>query len=193
MKNTYLAVLALLVVFGFGCQRAPEPVVEEGPVEIDRNTILLNAKESGLIMSDDEVGTMQSIELTETDGGSFGFTADVFDQDFSSWNSAALADVTGGEAFGIARSQFVNGQYTLLVEMGNIPPTAEDYFYEGWIVRRGAELSVISTGKAEVHEEGYVNVFRSPSDLTDHDFYVLTLEPDDGDPAPDEHILEGAF
>jgi hypothetical protein len=52
-----------------------------------------------------------------------------------------------------------------------------------WIVRQDP-LSVISTGRLEKDNEGYANVFKSDKNLTDHDFYVLTLEPDDGDPAP---------
>ncbi len=51
----------------------------------------------------------------------------------------------------------------------------------------------MSTGPAEILEYTYINIFTSSTDYSDHDFYVLTLEPDDGNTAPDEHILEGTL
>ena len=77
--------------------------------------------------------------------------------------------------------------------MGNLPEPAEGYFYEGWLVRRGDSFSVLSIGHAVKTEKGYMNVYQSPTDLSDHAFYVLTLEPEDGNSAPEEHILEGSF
>lgn len=114
--------------------------------------------------------------------------------DVKGWRAGALADVTGGGSFGLAHVQLVDGQFTLIAKLGGLPDPADGYFYEGWLVRRGAELSVVSTGRAlRADEDWYLNVFHSPTDLLDHDFYVLTLEPDDGDPAPAEHILEGTI
>jgi len=37
-----------------------------------------------------------------------------------------------------------------------------------------------------------MNNFTSDIDYSSYDFYVLTLEPNDGDPAPADHIVEGA-
>jgi len=50
---------------------------------------------------------------------------------------------------------------------------------------------VISTGKVDLVESKYTNIYNSNQDLTDHDLYILTIEPDDGDPAPADHIAEG--
>jgi hypothetical protein len=36
-----------------------------------------------------------------------------------------------------------------------------------------------------------VNHFTAESDISDHTFYVLTLEPRDNDPEAADHILEG--
>jgi hypothetical protein len=107
--------------------------------------------------------------------------------------SSLLEDVTGGKSTGIAKSNFEDGAYTLLATFENLPdPTGTD-FYEGWIVRKGADFDVISTGQAVLIDGQYRNQYGLDQDLTDHDFYVLTIEPDDGDPAPADHVLEGTM
>ena len=114
-----------------------------------------------------------------------------------------LIDVTSGKtiteiniqnkATGIAKSTFEDNTYSLIATFENLPDPQGTDFYEGWIVRKGAEIDIISTGRAEKNNVTYQNVYNSNKDLTDHDFYVLTIEPDDGDPAPAEHILEGTM
>jgi hypothetical protein len=100
--------------------------------------------------------------------------------------------LTGGTAEGTVSAGFSVDQYSLEAVFNNLPEPQGTDFYEGWVVRRGISSSIISTGRA-VQEDGgtYSNVFTSSDDLTEYDFYVLTLEPDDGDPAPADHILEG--
>jgi hypothetical protein len=92
----------------------------------------------------------------------------------------------------MARAKFTEGKYTMVVRMGGLPPLGDGYYYEGWIVNRKTR-EVVSTGRAELVGEEFVNGFESFDDLRAFDFFVLTLEPDDGNPAPDEHILEGTF
>jgi hypothetical protein len=86
------------------------------------------------------------------------------------------------------------GEYRLLAKFADLPELEEGYFYEGWIVR-SEPLSVISTGALEMDDETgeYLNTYYAQEDLSDHLQYVLTLEPDDGDPAPADHVLEGVF
>ncbi|MBT7309426.1 MAG: hypothetical protein HN846_01760 [Candidatus Pacebacteria bacterium] len=104
-----------------------------------------------------------------------------------------LKDVSGGKSTGVAKSNFEDGSYSLVATFENLPePTGTD-FYEGWIVRQGDNFNVISTGAAAVINGQYRNEYGLDQDLTDHSFYVLTLEPDDGDPAPADHILEGTM
>lgn len=108
--------------------------------------------------------------------------------------TANLSDVSGGNAEGTAIADYVGGAYMMTAEFENLPELEDGFFYEGWVVRQGADMSVISSGATQVQADGtHLNIFESPDDLTDHTFYVLTLEPDDGDPAPAEHILEGYF
>ena len=181
----------LLLVLGAGCVGGATDDSTE-PNEIDRSAILEQAQEDGLIMKDTERTEMVA-HVAEDEGAKTALDQLLATTDFQGWQSAALADVTGGESYGLAYAQTQAGTYSLIAKMGNLPEPGEGYFYEGWIVRRGAEMSVISTGKAELIEDQYINVYQSSSDLLDHDFYVLTLEPDDGDPAPAEHILEGTL
>jgi hypothetical protein len=100
---------------------------------------------------------------------------------------AELEDVTGGDAIGLATATYGEA-YTLIASFENLPELEEGYFYEGWVVRNDP-LSVVSTGELN----GSENVYADADDLTDHTQYVLTIEPDDGDPAPADHVLQGTF
>jgi hypothetical protein len=102
---------------------------------------------------------------------------------------------TEGLAKGTAQASFSEKtkKYNLLVTIENLPDPDGDDFYEGWVVRRGENFSVISTGSVEKVNDVYTNNYEAELDLLDHDFYVLTLEPNDGDPAPADHIAEGVM
>ncbi len=106
---------------------------------------------------------------------------------------ALLEDVANSGGSGTVMAGFIENEYRMIAPLENLPDPEGTDFYEGWIVRP-APLSIISTGVAEKSEDGtYTNTFIDSKDLTDHSKYVLTLEPDDGDPAPAKHILEGIF
>jgi len=105
------------------------------------------------------------------------------------WEST-LEDLTGGTASGTVTVIYsdVDRIYTLLASFENLPELEEGFFYEGWIIRDN-DLSIVSTGAVSNN----MNIFSVENDYTDHLQYVLTLEPDDGDPAPAEHILDGTL
>ena len=65
----------------------------------------------------------------------------------------------------------------------------ENYFYEGWLVCDGVPHSTGATTPFEGLEE---NIFSGYFE-ENCEKYVLTLEPDDQDPAPAEHLFEGEF
>ena len=113
--------------------------------------------------------------------------------------SGQLVDVTEGKVVrdivtanssGFVNALYQNGEYALNAQFGNLPEPKNGDFYEGWLVRK-SDSHVISTGKVEKINNVYTNLYMSSTDLTDHTFYVLTLEPNDGNPAPADHILEG--
>lgn len=188
--SLFLSFFAVMLLMGAGCQQDVVTDTDTEPV-IDRSAILQEAKENGLIMNEEEVTVMADADIASVP--ELSKDVNPADVDTTGWLSGALADVTGGSAYGIASAQFANGTYELVVTTGGLTQPSADYFYEGWVVRRGDDMSVISTGALEVVDGAYVNTFMSSEDLTDHTFYVLTLEPDDGDPAPAEHILEGTM
>lgn len=100
---------------------------------------------------------------------------------------------TKGNAAGMVQATYEQNTYSLLATFDGLPDPQGTDFYEGWVVRKGENMSVISTGRAEKVDGKYQNTFEASQDLTDHDYYVLTIEPDDGDPAPAEHILDGTM
>ena len=106
--------------------------------------------------------------------------------------TSQLSAIEGHEGSGMVLSYFHGGEYFLEADFDDLAPLEDGFFYEGWVVR-SEPLSVVSTGALEEIDESFVNNFKSDSDLTDHQKYILTLEPDDGDPAPAEHVLEGTF
>lgn len=106
---------------------------------------------------------------------------------------ASLKDITGGVGSGTGFTVKIKDKFLLKVDTRDLTDPSGTDFYEGWIIRKGIKFNVISTGRLEGGNGVYFNRYASEDDLTDHRFYVVTLEPDDGNPAPAEHILEGLF
>lgn len=136
--------------------------------------------------------TLSALLLTSCGGAEeTSVSVDTKDLYFGPEFLADLSPVDEGAARGTAVSSLAleSGTYTVIVAFEDLPSLAEGFFYEGWLVRTEGELSVLSTGKVENN----MNFYTSDVDLTDHTQYILTLEPDDGDPAPADHVLEGTF
>lgn len=190
MKFPVISLLAVVLLLGAGCRDSSDNGGSQ-PV-IDRNSILLEARENGLIMDDAEIAAMAQAQLeVDQDGQQVEDVQEYLNTNVKDWWSAALADVTGGDGYGIARATLKTGSFTLIAQMGNLPDPASGYFYGAWLVRRRGELAVLPLGSAVKTQNGYVVVYLTSTDLSDHDFFVLTLESDDGNSAPAEHILEG--
>ena len=139
--------------------------------------------ETAMLMKDSAPGAdAKAIEIQNA------WIANIADIEFK--NAGSLTDVSGGTATGVAGSDVIDGIYHLYVAFENLPALEEGFFYEGWIVRK-EPLSVMSTGALEDYNSSLVNAYLSRENLSDHTTYILTLEPDDGDPAPAAHVLEG--
>ena len=159
----FLSVIALIFI-GSGCL-SPD-TTGSASTDLDRDSILVEARENGLIMNEDEVVAMA--QTTPVEDPAVRAAQDIeayLDTNVRDWFSAALADVTGGTSFGLAHSQFASGTFTLVVEMGNLPEPASGYFYEGWLVRRTENFSLMSTGRAVKTQDGFTNVYLSGSEL----------------------------
>lgn len=195
MKKILACTLLALVLIGGGCfGKKAEESSSTDPVEIDRDAILLEARENGLIMSQDEVTAMSGLEpISAADATNPTATQTYLKADMKGWFASALADVTGGGSYGLAHSTFKNGKYTLVADLGNLTDPDETYSYQGWLVKRGDAMKIVSVGTAVKTETGYAIVFTSSQDLTEYHFFVLTLELTDGLSSPEEHILEGSF
>lgn len=72
----------------------------------------------------------------------------------------------------------------------NLPDPEPDNFYE-WRIVRPSPLDVISTWVVYKEWDVRVNDRTSDFNLDNHTKYVLTLEPNDDDPAPADHIFDG--
>ena len=105
-------------------------------------------------------------------------------------HKAVLSDVSGGKALGLAKAGYDNGAYNLSASFSGLTEPENGDFYEGWVVRQ-EPFSFISTGRVEKLGGVYNNLYKSETNLMSYDFYVLTIETNDGDPTPGVHILEG--
>ncbi len=95
---------------------------------------------------------------------------------------------TPSDANGYALVSY-DDEFSLNAEFFGLSDPLNDDFYEWWLVRRDP-FAFISTGVADKRGDTYRNAFTSTTDYSAYDFYVLTLEPNDGDPAPADHIIE---
>ncbi len=92
---------------------------------------------------------------------------------------------------GTVKRAFSEEKFYLRVQVSGIAMTDKGYFYEGWITRDGETISI---GRMEVGIDGAGFLYyTSSADRSDYNGVVITLEPEDGDPAPATHVLEGEF
>ncbi len=198
----YLAYLlsvlaATLVLTGAGCTSAEDTTninseaTEVSDVEVDADDAMAIEKaemvdameEDEMMMEVDDVMISALREPDYTHKGKLVAVAD---------------DAATGPENGLVWSVYNADEemYTLYATFDGLPVVdAEEFFYEGWIVRKGDNMSVVSTGAVEYDADlkQWVNRYQTATDLSDHDFYVLTLEPNDDDSAPADHILEGTL
>jgi len=101
-----------------------------------------------------------------------------------------LKDVSGGQAIGTAWRHFDESKFTHKVKVSKLTDLEKGFFYEGWLV---GETGFFSTGRmGAVDGEGTL-YYTSDEDKSAYRGVVVTLEPEDGDPAPADHVVEGSF
>ena len=98
--------------------------------------------------------------------------------------------VTPASSVWHASVSYAEWDFTLHAKFKGISDPQGDDFYEGWLVQK-SPFKFISTGELKKVDGNYINHFESDIDYRSYDFYVLTLEPNDGNPAPADHIFEG--
>lgn len=104
----------------------------------------------------------------------------------------AMTEVGEYRANGVAQAHMFEDGYYLHTVTLNIEPAPDGYFYEGWVVN-GSDI--VSTGHlSNYFSDSRHNLrFDGNIDYTNHTKVIITLEPDDGDPAPAEHVAEGVL
>ncbi len=104
-----------------------------------------------------------------------------------------LTDVLGGAGNGVATMEYYRNKTTHTV-IAELPPLDGDMFYEGWLVRSNP-FDFFSTGPmVEWAEDGSWHLdWEGEGDFRDYNEVVITIEPNDDNPAPAEHVLEGSF
>ncbi len=114
--------------------------------------------------------------------------------------AVTLSDVTNGreirgittpsDASGYAKVSWDGSEFMLHAGFTGLSEPKGDDFYEGWLVRK-TPFAFISTGELIKKEGEFHNSFSSSIDYSAYTEYVLTIEPNDGNDAPADHILEG--
>lgn len=101
-----------------------------------------------------------------------------------------LKDVGGGQAVGTAWRHFDGKSFVHKVEVSRLAGLEKGFFYEGWLV---GDKGFFSTGRmAAIDGQGKL-YYKSSEDKSAFRGVVITLEAEDGNPAPDRHIVEGSF
>jgi len=200
-----VAIVALVGYFGFSyfnptvenetMDKSPESMAAMEEVMMDEDVMMLKedvvmVKEDVMMVKEDAMMKKEGIVMEEK-----GVEAPQNGEELLAKYQfgAVLEDVANGNSSGQAMAGYSEEGYRMIATFKNLPEPKGTDFYEGWLVQK-SPLDVISTGVVEKNQDGvYVDTFVSADDLTSHDFYVLTIEPDDGDPAPADHIVEGTF
>lgn len=115
------------------------------------------------------------------------------------WAENTIVDVTNGKeirgivtnssASGYAKISWDNKTFDLHAVFSDLTDPQGDDFYEGWLVRK-SPFAFISTGKLRKKDWKYHNIYTSSTDYSNYTEYVLTIEPNDWNAAPADHILE---
>jgi len=189
IKKLLIILLILVVVGGIGFY------------VYNKNSNLLSLDSINLSSNETEIDQMsgdpiEDAMLKEVDEDSAIEMKNMTYQYFGELNDVTEGEIRGvatdGLSTGTAMSNYDGNEYILFAEFDALPDPIDDDFYEGWVVQKDPFM-FISTGIVKKINGVYINAYKSGEDLTNYDFYVLTLEPNDGDPAPADHIVEGTM
>ncbi len=148
-------------------------------------------KDDDMIDDNDDMGMMNNFQKTDAIKDSPLVQNLIKLENVTDWTTIRWIVFDGMEEWYALNITEPDGTNRIYAEFFDLPDAGSDNFYEWWIVRMKGWLSVLSTGELVMEDEGkYVNNWISDTNIDDHTFYVLTLEPRDNDPAPADHILE---
>lgn len=101
-----------------------------------------------------------------------------------------LKDVSGGQAVGTAWRHQGDKKFSLKMEVSRLASLDKGFYYEGWLV---GDVGFFSIGRlGEVSGSGKI-YYQTNEDKSQYRGLVITKEPEDGEAAPAQHVLEGSF
>ena len=141
------------------------------------NTDLFKNKKSDLGLAD---------RVLEIKYQYFGDLVSIFD-DKKINNITLRGDLNGG-----VKVSYLDNSYLLIASFKNLPDLKNNSFYNGWLVKEGGNsLSIINTGKAIKVGGVYMNSYTSEKNLTDYNFYILSIEENNNKEPSSRRILGG--
>jgi hypothetical protein len=179
-KNIYIvAGIVLLVIAGWLIVKSPgskeeETSVEETLVQETPMTEMVE-EEKGMTLAQQQQARIKIDEVLQ-DGNT---------------ESTVLKDVSGGQAYGTAYRLNQNGVFYHKAVLKDLPGLEKGYFLEGWLVDPSG--SYFSTGRVIPEGTQGVLYYQADKDQSDYNKVVISLEPEDNNPAPAKHLLGGEF
>ena len=105
----------------------------------------------------------------------------------------AMGGVNEHPANGVALAHyFENGTYLLTVDL-NIELPPDGFFYEGWLLDEGKDPVSAGHFRSVFGDVRHRLEFETDEDFRGSLNVIVTVEPDDGNPAPAEHVAEGTM
>jgi len=167
-----LVVVIVIIIGGMWLFKEDKKEEDVAPEIILESSKMMEPEELQLPLSDAEKQKIEDVFLRE------------------GVEMTVLRDVSEGQAAGTAWRNYDGQQFSHKLEVTGLESLEKGFYYEGWLV---GDEGFFSTGRMAVVEGKGKLYFTSDSDKMEFRGAVVTLEPEDGDTAPAEHILEGSF
>ena len=186
-----LPLFAVLLLVGGGCAALEKDVTDTAPQgvlpDLSDDVVIPPDLDGDAMEKDDAMMKQDGDAMMKKEGSAMEGEPEV---DLVFQNRIVLTDVSekGAQGEGWYGK---HGDETRVYASFNVEKVDEkDYFYEGWLICDG---KVISTGALRFFDGLYENYFASTDIATPCEKYVLTIEPNDGDPAPADHVMDGVM
>jgi hypothetical protein len=143
-----------------------------------------------------EVPSTPLVEVPEDSVGSDTLTEEEFVASLAEiYAEESLVGVNGYDVSGTVKLvSSSDNVFELVAESYPLPLVNEEFFYEGWLVRPdGTFITTEALYLQNSYEDNtgfYRNDFDGNTDYSQFSKFIITLEPNDGDPAPAEHVAE---
>ena len=171
-RFTGVAVVIMIIVGGMWLSKEGKKEEDIAPEIILESSKMMEPEELQLPLSDAEKQKIEDVFLRE------------------GVEMTVLRDVSGRQSAGTAWRNYDGEQFSHKLEAIGLEFLEKGFYYEGWLV---GDEGFFSTGRMAVVEGKGKLYFTSDVDKMEFRGAVVTLEPEDGDTAPAEHILEGSF